>query len=247
MTTKWRKVLIISEKNRKIIGRYSIFDNMTDEQIDEALEVFSCFEKKFRKGEYVYSVGETTDFMGIVMKGSLIVERNDYWGRKTILMKKHPGESVAISFAQLENSPFTVDVVSERDSEVFFMKIGSYDRIATEKKDWYGTISRNLMTLANTSTLESLRRSYYVIPRKIRERVFAYLNTQAINNRSLSFDIPFNRQQMAEYLNVDRSALSKELSLMREAGYIDFHKNHFTVLVDPDGLEDARKRGIFND
>lgn len=218
---------------------------MSREEIKEALEIFRAYVKSFKKGEAVYSMGEVTDYMGIILEGSVTVERNDYWGRKTLLMKKHAGEEIGTSFAQLENAPFTVDVFAAEPSTLLFIKIGSYDRKRTEKKEWYGQMARNLLTIANNATLSALRRNSYITPRKIRERVFAYLNTQVVNNRARSFFIPFSRQQMAEYLNVDRSALSKELSLMREEGYIDFRKNHFTVLADTNGKDIEEWEGVF--
>ena len=230
----------ISEKDRKKIEQFGMFRDISWPDILEILDVYDAHKKHFRKKQAILRMGEYTDYMGIIMKGSVIVERNDYWGRKTILMKKNENDDILVSFAQLENAPCTVDIVAAEPTDVFFLKIGSYDRGGAEKKPWYGQLARNLITTANSTTLESLRRSYFITPRKIRERVFAYLNTQAINNSSLVFDLPFNRQQLAEYLNVDRSALSKELSDMKREGYIDFHKNHFRVLVSPDELYDER-------
>ena len=76
------------------------------------------------------------------------------------------------------------------------------------------------------------RRSFFIAPKSIRQRVMAYLNAEAIQHRSRTFDIPFSRQQLADYLNVERTALSKELGKMQKEGYIAFRKSHFTLLAD---------------
>ena len=94
----------------------------------------------------------------------------------------------------------------------------------------YGKILKNLLTAATSKNLSLSSRIFCTTAKTVRGRLAVYFSEQMTQNGSREFEIPFNRQQMADFLNLDRSALSKELGKMREEGLILFHKNHFVLL-----------------
>ena len=99
------------------------------------------------------------------------------------------------------------------------------------KHSWHSAFIINLLKISNRKNLELSKRNFHTFSKHIRSRVLSYLIAQSRQRKALAFDIPFNRQQMADYLNLDRSALSNELCKMRDDGLILFHKNHFQLLI----------------
>jgi len=95
---------------------------------------------------------------------------------------------------------------------------------------WQNKMIRNLLLVSSHKNLMLSGRSFHISPKSVRGRIMAYLNSVSLKNHNKIFDIPFDRQQMADYLNLDRTALSKELGRMKKEGIIDFHKNHFKIV-----------------
>jgi CRP-like cAMP-binding protein len=206
-----------------------LFRGMSAEEADEALTYLHAEEKKYRKGQRILRAGQTTRWMGLVLAGSVSVESNDLWGNRNILSLVEPGQFFAETYALLKTEPMLVDVTSNDKSSILFLDIGGLRDIITPAI-WQVKIINNLLMISSQKNLHLSGRSFHTAPKTIRGRVMAYLNTAALQKKSASFDIPFDRQQLADYLNVERSALSKELGKMRKDGMIETRKNHFTII-----------------
>ena len=111
-----------------------------------------------------------------------------------------------------------------------FLRIGSLLEGGFEPEPWSNKLVRNLLMISANKNLMLSRRSFHISPKTARGRIMAYLNSVSLKKRSRTFDIPFDRQQMADYLNLERTALSKELGRMKQEQIIDFQKNHFKIL-----------------
>ena len=222
-----------------------IFRGMTETEITSALEGLNAADKKFRKGETILQVGSTTRRMGLVLEGSVTIENNDVWGNKTILSHVGKNQFFAETYGFLADKPMLVDVVANEDCHILFLTIGSlrqgvlrpeqhsgsYSDYSSELHSvtWSAKVVSNLLTISTHKNLALSVRSLHTAPKSIRARVMAYLNSMSIQEDATYFDIPFDRQQMADYLGVDRTALSKELRKMKDDGLIDYHKNHFRL------------------
>ena len=211
-----------------------LFRDMEPASIDRALSALFAQERRYRKQDLILGVGTITDRIGIVLEGSVTIESRDVWGNRTILGSIGPKNAFAESYALLENEPLLVDVRANEDCRVLFLRVGALGRLAKERQPWAIALETNLLMDSARKNLMLSRKSFFTAPKGIRARVMAYLNAQAVQAGSTSFSIPFDRQQLADYLNVDRSALSKELGRMRREGLIVCRKNLFTLLT-PEG------------
>lgn len=212
-----------------------IFHGMTEEEKDKALYALAANEKNYPKGAAVLHAGDTTEQMGLVLEGSVTIENNDLWGNKTILSHVGTGDFFAETYGFLADEPLLVDVVTNEKSRILFLRIGNLRNMNILNAPWAYKLTGNLLMISMHKNLTLSGRSFHTSPKTIRARVMSYLNTISLRTGKLKFDIPFDRQQMADYLNVERTALSKELAKMESDGLIRFRKNHFELLA-PDSF-----------
>ena len=211
------------------IHKSPIFKGMNDQSISYALDVLKATEKRYKKGSVIMRAGSATERMGIVLEGSVTIESNDIWGNKTILSHVEAGQFFAETYALLENETMLVDVVANENCRILFLNIGSLDQLISLNKTWANTLIANLLSISARKNLHLSGRSFHTSPKTIRGRVMSYLNTVSLQKNTKEFDIPFDRQQLADYLKLERTALSKELGKMQSDGIIDVHKNHFRL------------------
>ena len=204
-----------------------LFRGMSEKEISDALEGLRAVTKKYKKGATILHAGSVTKRMGLVLEGSVTIENNDVWGNRTIFSHVGKNQFFAETYGLLANEPMLVDVVANEDCHILFLSIGSLGRGFPDQESWIAKIMSNLLIISTQKNLTLSGRIFHTAPKTIRGRVMSYLNSVSIQKGMTEFDIPFDRQQMADYLNLDRTALSKELRKMKDDGLIDFHKNHF--------------------
>ncbi len=212
-----------------------LFRGMTETEISNALQVLEAREKNFQKSETLLIAGTITERMGLVLEGSVTIESNDVWGNRTIISHVGKGQVFAETYALLENEPMLVDVTASEDCRILFLRSGRIQSLKSSLEPWILKYVTNLLTISMHKNLILSGRSFHTAPKTIRGRVMAYLNSVSLQKHSREFDIPFDRQQLADYLNLERSALSKELGKMQRDGLISCRKNHFIILQT--GLE----------
>ena len=205
-----------------------LFNDMSAAETEAALRNLHAEEKEYRKSQVILHAGKRTDRMGLILAGSVSIESNDFWGNRTILSHVEPGQVFAETYAMLQQEPMLVDVVANEKCRILFLDI----RVLLTSgvpEGWQGKLIRNLLMISSQKNYHLSGRSFHTAPKSIRGRVMAYLNTVALQKKRTSFEIPFDRQQLADYLNVERSALSKELGKMQKDGIIRTRKNHFEI------------------
>lgn len=165
------------------------------------------------------------------MEGSVTVESDDAWGNRSILSKVEAGGFFAETYAVLPKEPLLVNVIANEDCHILFLRIGSLKQLQNNMEQWMIKFVSNLLMLSMHKNLMLSSRSFHTAPKTIRGRVMAYLNSVSMQKHAREFNIPFDRQQLADYLNLERTALSKELSKMKADGLIDYYKNSFKIIV----------------
>lgn len=215
----------------RLLQKTMLFQGMTDSEIAEALLTLQANEKRFKKGETILSAGGITERLGLILEGSVTIESNDMWGNRTIISHAGQGQLFAETYALLENEPLLVDVVANEICRVLFLRSGGIHKLQINPAPWVMKYVANLLTISAHKNLILSGRSFHTAPKTIRGRVMSYLNTLSLQKHSCEFDIPFDRQQLADYLNLERSALSKELGKMQRDGLISCRKNHFVLLT----------------
>lgn len=229
----------MTEDEKKEIRRSILFYNLTPEELSEAEEDIRLHVEYFAKDTRILNVGDIVKEAGYILSGSVFLETTDENGNRTILGNTTAGQMFAEGPAFFECIPITFDVVAAEDTKVLFVDISHIHRENVKLRSWYEKFVRNLLFLANQRNLLLTSRILQTTPKNIRGRVLAYLNSRAVYLRRDEFDIPYDRQQLADYLNVDRSALSAELSAMQKDGLITFHRNHFRLLKSDENARES--------
>ena len=208
-----------------LISQTSLFRGYTPSETEELLRRLRASTRRFVRDSAVYTAGKPVSNIGIVLSGTAQIENNDIWGNTSILGLVKPGEVFAEAYACVPGEPMMVDVIATEDTEILFVNVPEIFRLASSGKGNYTRLIQNLVIISARKNLRILHTS----SKKIRGRLLSYLSYQAELQGSNRIEIPLNRQQLADYLSLDRSALSKELSRMKSDGLIDYHKNIFTL------------------
>lgn len=207
----------------------SLFREIPEEELPELLRGFEAYTRTYGKGDIIYSAGEQIASMGLVLKGSVNIVVNYYWGNSNIFSHIAPGQVFAETYAVLPGQELLVDAVAAEMSEVLFLNVRSFLNHQSLTNDWTGIVVQRLLSLTAQKNLNLSNRMLHTASRSIRERLLSYLSQQALEHGSPRFDIPFSRQQLADYLGVDRSAMSHELSKMQQEGILTCRKNAFEL------------------
>ena len=206
-----------------------LFRNISDAEFQEMWD-YSCMRNvAFSKGTIIFHQGDVVHEMGIVLSGSVDIENIDLWGNKTILSNVTSGSVFAETYA-LCHEPMMVDAVASEDCEVLMVNMDALMDAKNGDKSWYNKFVSNMLRISMQKNLVLSNRIFCNTAKTIRSRVLTYLTSLSIKSGSTTVQVPFNRQQMADYLNLDRSALSKELGKMRDDGILEFYKNTFKLL-----------------
>lgn len=217
--------------NYAILMGTALFRGISETEIGQVLDCLGAEQKQFDKGQAIFRTGDTVRAMGLVLSGGVNIIRMDVWGNQNILDHVGPGQVFAETYACAPAEILMVDVTAAEDSEVLFLDVARMLEAGTTACAYHVRVLRNLLSVMASKNLMLTRKMGHISPRSIRERLLSYLSYQALQQGKYSFEIPFNRQQLADYLSVERSALSNELSKMRKEGMIDFHKNGFTLFL----------------
>ena len=212
------------------LSRTTLFRGITPEEIQTMMGCLQGITKEYRRGSIIHHCGECISTIGLVLSGSVSVENDDIWGNKTILDKISVGNTFAENYACLPGEPLMVNIVAAEATEILFLNTEYMLRVCSRTCGFHNRLIHNMLTISAQKNLNLSRRSLHTGPKTIRGRLLSYLSHQAVHLGCREFDIPFNRQQLADYLNVDRSAMSNELSKMQKEGLIISERNHFRIL-----------------
>ena len=211
------------------LSKTLLFQGIRPEETEAMLKCLSARTGTYQKGETIYRAGDTVTEVGIVLSGSVLIQNDDIWGNRSILDQIGPGQVFAETYACVPEERFMVTAEAAERSEILFLNVGRILRVCTNACGFHSRLIRNLLSLAAQKNLNLSRRIFHTSAKSIRGRLLSYLSWQAQIRGSREFEIPFNRQQLADYLSVDRSALSAELGKMKREGLIQVEKNHFKM------------------
>ena len=206
-----------------------IFRGMEEKNILSMLDCLAAVKKRFTRGEFLYRAGEPAGMAALVLDGMFHIDREDYWGNNSILSDITAGELFGEVYAMLGREPVTINATAASSCTVMMMDINRVFMTCETTCPYHTRLIRNLTYVVASKNRTLTSKLGYLSQRTTRGKLMAYLSEQSVRCGSPSFDIPFNRQQMADFLSVDRSAMSKELGRLRDEGILDFNKNHFIL------------------
>ncbi|MDO5016425.1 MAG: Crp/Fnr family transcriptional regulator [Eubacteriales bacterium] len=207
----------------------ALFQGIREDEIKHLMSCLSAREVNYRKGEIIYSTDTVVTDIGIVESGSVNIVVNFYWGDSQILGHIPAGDIFAENYAAIPGKELLCDVVAAEDSQILFLNLQRLLTKCRQLCNFHQLLINNLLQISAQKNLNLSSRMLHIGPRGTRDRLLSYLSEQAKLKGSEHFRIPFDRQQLADYLGVERSAMSNELSKMRRDGLIDFHKNEFIL------------------
>ena len=207
-----------------------LFDGIGREYLFAILGCLGARVKEIKKHQIIFSEGDTANTVGIVLSGRAQVIKEDYYGNRTIVGMAEPGELFAESFACAGAVALPVSIIAAEDCKV--MLIDSH-RIAVSCSNacsFHSQLIQNLLKIVAEKNIQFNQKMEILTQRTTREKLLVYLNSQAKQKGSNSFTIPYDRQALADFLGVERSAMSAEISKLRKDGILHSRKNHFEML-----------------
>lgn len=215
-----------------------VFRGISSEEYQDMLSCQCTSLAEYEKGSVILRRGSIPHQFGILLSGKVYIETTDLWGNRMILHHLSQGHSFAETYAFCK-VPMMVDVTAVSQCQVLLIDLSRLLVDANQTKSWYTKLLYNLLVLSSQKNLAWSQRVFCISSKSIRSRVMNYLSSEAIQQGRTSFTIPFDRQQMADYLHVERSALSKELGKMQREGILTFSKNTFQLLLPLDSQDTA--------
>ena len=218
------------KKYLEILKKCPLFDNIEETNL---LKMLSCLGAKmefFDKKYTVFSEGSPAKYIGIVLSGSVQIVQVDYYGNRSILSSMGASDVFAEAFACAEISALPVSVIADEPCEVMFIDCSHILHTCANGCGFHHQLIYNLMKDLAIKTILFHQRIEVTSKRSTREKLLTYLALQAKKANSNRFEIPFDRQELADYLEVERSGLSTEIGKLKKEGILDAQKNHFVLL-----------------
>ncbi len=211
----------------------SLFSGISQADLSALLSCLAAVERRYSKGAVILAEGEPTQWMGLVLEGRAIISCADVWGKSSILGFAEPGAVFGEAYACVPGEALLISVCAAEETRVLFLNVGKLLTVCGNACPFHARLIRNLLSISAGKNLQLSRRIFHTTPKSIRGRLLSYFSECAKKSGSLTFTLPFNRQQLADYLGVDRSAMSSELSKMQRDGLIQVQGGTITMLPQP--------------
>ena len=215
----------------EIVKQCPLFVGIEAHHLSALLYCLLAVEKTIAQNEFVFTAGDPVRSVGVVLSGSVHILQQDYWGKQTILSRVDTGSLFGEAFSCAEIMHLPVSVQAAEKTSLLLI---DYKRIITTCSSacvFHAALIANMMKLIAQKNIQLTQKMEIIAHRTTRDRLLSYLSTQAIKVGSHCFTIPFNRQQLADFLSVERSAMSAELSRMQTEGIIRTNKSEFELLL----------------
>lgn len=213
----------------KFLNRTPLFRGIREEDLPGLLNCLRAKVSSYRKQGIVLLAGQPVSSIGIVLSGQVQVVREDFLGSRDIVAGLGPGELFAESYSFVSADSLPVTVVSTTDSEVLWVQCGRLVSPCSAACRFHSKLIENMLSILASKNILLNRKIEHLSRRTTREKLLSYLSDQAARSGGREFDIPFSRQELADYLCVDRSAMSGELGRLRREGVLQFRRNHFLL------------------
>jgi CRP-like cAMP-binding protein len=221
--------------NTQILTYCQLFKNVDTKDLPMLLSCLQPRTEVFPKSQVILQEGERIKELGIILSGSIQLVRNDFWGNRTLVARFTEGDLFAETLACTGDSS-EINVVAETDTSVMFLGIQRIITSCSKNCVFHNSIIENMVAILAEKNQGLMKKMSHLTKRSTREKLLSYLSEESLKANSRFFRIPFDRQQLADYLCVERSAMSNELSKMRSEGLLEYNKNEFTLKGDH-GLE----------
>ncbi|MFV0504309.1 MAG: Crp/Fnr family transcriptional regulator [Lachnospirales bacterium] len=217
--------------------KISLFKNIKEEDVSSLLQCVNAVTKHYKKYDIIFLKGEKPLYIGVVLEGQVNIVNDELSGRRIVINTIEKNGVFGEAFVCSEAEEYTVTAEASRESKILLIPYKNIIRRCSKSCDFHNQIIQNLITTLSKRNMYLNDKISCITQKDIMSKVAYYLINKYKIEKNLYFTIPLNREELAEYLNVNRSALSRELSKLRKDNIINFSKNRFEIL-DLDTLED---------
>ena len=214
-----------------VIRSSQLFSGISENELTAMLSCLNAKKEAFPKDTFLLRAGDTAESIGFVLSGNVLIIQEDIWGNRNIISKAGPGQTFAAAYACAPGSVLNISVLAATPVTVMFLNVKRILNICPSACAHHSRMIRNLLGELAMKNLHINEKLTHIGQRTTRSKLMSYFSAEAQRLGKYEFDIPFSRQQLADYLAVERSGLSLELGKMRKDGILDFHKNHFILKV----------------
>ncbi len=218
------------KKYLDLLKKVSLFANINQNDFEAMLKCLGAFQKKYDSGNIIILKGSEVDSIGIILKGTIQIVREDLMGNKTIVSEFGEGEIFGETFACAGVKKSLVTVVAASDTEVLYIKFKKVLNTCSSMCKFHMQLIENMLMLIAKKNLYLMNKIELLSCRSIREKLTLYFENQVERVGKTKFEIPFSREELADFLSINRSAMSRELCKMRDEGIIRFDHNRFEFL-----------------
>ena len=212
-----------------ILAASPLFSGVTEDELDAMLTCLAAKTEQFPKDVFLLHPGDTVEEIGMVLSGCALVVQEDIWGNRNILSRTAPGQTYAAAYACAPGAALNVSVAAETAVTVTNLNVRRVLNVCPSACAHHSRIIRNLLGELAAKNLQMNEKLTHMAQRTTREKLLSYLSAQAQRSGSYEFDLPFSRQQLADYLAVERSGLSAELGKLRDEGVLEFRRSHIRL------------------
>lgn len=214
----------------EVLKKTQLFKGIEGQDILATLNCLNAKIKTYKKNEYIWLGQTKVDHVGVVLDGEVLIVQEDIYGNRSILSNVRVGDSFAEALACSDKANVPISIVAMSACKVMLLEYRRIVTVCSSACLFHNKMIENmLMILANKNILLNSKVNY-ISKRTTREKLLAYFSDLATSNGSKNFRVPFDRQALADYLCVERSAMSKELGKMKAEGLLAFEKNEFELL-----------------
>lgn len=206
-----------------------LFAGVSEEELAAMLTCLDARAERFPKDAFLLRAGDAAESIGLVLAGSVLVLQEDIWGNRNILSKAGPGQTYAAAYACAPGAALNVSVAAETAVTVTNLNVRRVLNVCPSACAHHSRIIRNLLGELAAKNLQMNEKRTHMAQRTTREKLLSYLSAQAQRSGSYEFDLLFSRQQLADYLAVERSGLSTELGKLRDEGVLEFRRSHIRL------------------
>jgi len=212
-----------------LLKNVPIFTGIDEQELTSMLGCLDAKRETFPKGEYLFHEGDRAEAVGLLLSGSVLVIQEDFWGNRNLMTRIGPGQIFAEAFACSPGAVLNVSVVADEPCDVMWLNVRRILTTCPSACAHHTRMIRNLLSDLAGKNLRFNEKLTHMGQRTTRKKLLSYLSAEAQRQGSSAFEIPFSRQQLADYLSVERSAMSAELCRLRDDGVLRFDRNHFVL------------------
>lgn len=206
-----------------------LFKGILPNEMQPMLSCISAYEKSYKKNSYIILAGDKVENFGVVVEGAVNIIKENVYGDRRLITTIEKNAIFAESFvaAHLDEAP--VSVVAKEDCQILFIPLGNALMTCSASCSFHNRLIHNLVGMLANKNIMLNQKLDYLTAKTTRERIAKYFIDCANIQGKTTITIPYNRNELSEYLGVDRSVLSRELSKLKQEGILEFNKNTFHI------------------